>query len=55
MPAFRKASSRSLLFSVSKLNVVTSKIVVSGLKWTFVPRRRVVPVCVSGAAGTPRE
>ena len=44
MPPFRNASSRSRCASVSKLNSVVSKICVSGLKVTFVPRRFVVPV-----------
>ncbi len=55
MPALRNASSRRRLFSVSKLNVVASKMVVSGLKWTFVPRFFVVPVSASVSCGMPRE
>ena len=44
MPPFRNASSRRRCASVSKLKTVVSKICVSGLKVTFVPRRLVVPV-----------
>ena len=44
MPPFRNASSRRRCASVSKLNSVVSKICVSGLNVTLVPRRCVVPV-----------
>ena len=43
MPPFRKANSRSRCARVSKLKTTVSKIWVSGLKVTFVPRRFVVP------------
>ena len=46
-PPFRKASSRRRCASVSKLKTVVSKISVSGLKVTLVPRRLVVPVTSS--------
>ncbi len=48
MPRFRKESSRRRWESVSKLKVVVSKIWVSGLKVTLVPRRSVTPVFSSG-------
>ncbi len=54
-PAFRNASSRSRPESVSKLYSVTSKIVVSGLKVTFVPRRWVSPTIVTLPAGFPHS
>ena len=44
MPPFRNASSRSRCARVSKLYSTVSKICVSGLNVTFVPRRCVVPV-----------
>jgi len=44
MPPLRKASSRRRCASVSKLKTVVSKMFVSGLKVTLVPRRFVVPV-----------
>ena len=50
MPPFRNASSRSRWASVSKLKTVVSKISVSGLNVTLVPRRLVVPV-TSRSAG----
>ena len=49
MPPFRNASSRSRWARVSKLNTVVSKISVSGLKVTLVPRRLVVPVASRSA------
>ena len=54
-PAFRNASSRSRCDSVSKLNSVISKTVVSGLNVIFVPRFSVVPVTSSAAEGVPRS
>ena len=48
-PPLRNASSRRRCASVSKLNSVVSKICVSGLKVTFVPRFFVVPVTSSSA------
>ena len=55
MPPLRKASSRSRCASVSKLDLVLSKIWASGLKVTFVPRFCVVPVTSSGPVGVPRS
>ena len=52
MPPFRNASSRSRCASVSKLYSTVSKICVSGLNVTFVPRRCVVPVTSRSAIGT---
>ena len=43
-PPLRNASSRRRCASVSKLNSMVSKICVSGLKVTLVPRFFVVPV-----------
>ena len=54
-PRLSKASSRRRFESVSKENVVSSKIVASGLKRMIVPVFFVVPVAVSGAFGTPRS
>ena len=54
MPRFRKDSSRSRWESVSKRKLVTSKIWVSGLNVTLVPRRSVLPLCVSFTVGSPR-
>ena len=53
MPPLRNASSRSRWASVSKLKTVVSKICVSGLKVTLVPRRFVVPVISSSPVGRP--
>ena len=49
-PLFKKASSRSRCASTSKLNSNVSKIWPSGLNVTFVPRRLVLPVILSGAS-----
>jgi len=54
-PPFRNASSRSRWASVSKLNSMVSKICVSGLNVTLVPRFFVVPVTSTSAAGVPRS
>ena len=53
-PFVQKCFSRNRSESLSKLNAVSVKICVSGLKVTFVPRFRVFPVCLSGAMGIPR-
>ena len=55
MPALRNASSRRRWARMSKLKSVVSKICVSGLNVTLVPRRSVTPVMFSGAWGTPRS
>ncbi len=52
-PLFRKASSRSLFESMSKLNSVVSNISASGLKVTFVPLPSAGPTISSGATGLP--
>ena len=53
-PLLRKASSRRRLDSRSKLNSMSSKICLSGLKRMVVPCRSVSPVTRTGASGTPR-
>src|SRR6266853_211032 len=55
IPLLRKAFSRSRSESLSKLNSIVSKICVSGLKVIFVPRFRVLPVCLSSATEIPRS
>jgi hypothetical protein len=55
IPRLRKDSSRRRWERVSKLKLVTSKICVSGLKVTLVPRLSVTPVCSSGPWGAPRR
>ena len=54
MPRLRKLSSRRRWESVSKLNVVVSKIWASGLKVILVPRRSVTPVFSRRVTGSPR-